>query len=487
MSTITFRLNGQPVTAEGLPPETTLLRYLRDTRRLTGTKEGCAEGDCGACSVALLERDGAGAPAWRAVNACLVLLPSLHGREVITVEGLADAEALHPAQQALVDHLGSQCGYCTPGFVMSLFEGCYRTDLADQASRDDQICGNLCRCTGYRPIRDALDEVAGTRPADRFSARLQAAVPSPPPLRYESSRRRFIRPTSLDDLWAALEENPVHRLVNGSTDLGLEVTKRDARFACLISLDGLASLRSFSTTPSTVRIGAGLPLSALERRCADVLPPVSRMLRYFASRQIKNRATLGGNLCTASPIGDMAPVMLALEATALLRSARGTRRVPMSAFFSGYRQTALLPGEILAAVDVPRLRDDERVGVYKVSKRRELDISAVCAGMKVRLGAEDRVLSAAIAYGGMAATPKRAEHVEQALFGHRWCEDTARAAAARLADDFAPISDHRGSDWYRQTVAENLLIGFALESAASPSPLRLPARSTGTVLPGGVQ
>jgi xanthine dehydrogenase small subunit len=481
MSTIEFTLNGQPIVAQGLPPETTLLRYLRDQRQLTGTKEGCAEGDCGACSVALLGEDSTGRPAWRAVNSCLVLLPALHNRQVLSVEGLASTEKLHPAQQALVDHMGSQCGFCTPGFVMALFEGCYRDDLDAQERRDDQICGNLCRCTGYRPIRDALSEVAGSQPDDRFKATLNQPVAPLEDLHYSGEQRRFIRPTTLESLWKALRAEPTHRLVCGSTDLGLEVTKRDARFACLISLEALPSLRTFHATPDLVRIGASVPLSEVEERCADTLPQVSRMLRYFASRQIKNRATVGGNLCTASPIGDLAPVLLSLDAIAVLRSERGARRVPLSEFFLSYRQTALQPGEILAAVEVPRLRDDERAGAYKVSKRRELDISAVCAGMRVRLDDDGCVTAAWIAYGGMAATPKRATLTEQALLGRRWGEDAARDAAEKLSEDYAPITDHRGSDWYRATVAANLLIGFSLESQGHT----LPARSTGTVQPGG--
>ena len=485
MDTIRFTINGRQHAISGLPPETTLLRYLRDQAQLTGTKEGCAEGDCGACSVALLETDATGKTGWRAVNSCLVLIPALHGRRLVTVEGLADGDRLHPAQRALVDHMGSQCGFCTPGFVMALFEGCYREDLDDQGKRDDQICGNLCRCTGYRPIRDALDDVAGSKPSGAFCDALKTPCPPQQALDYTDSERRFIRPTTLSALWDALRDNPSHRFIGGSTDLGLEVTKRDARFPCLIAIDAIPQMRTITAQDDTITVGAAVTLSTLEDHCDSHLPPVARMLRYFASRQIKNRATLGGNLCNASPIGDMAPVMLALEATAIIASASGQRRVPFSAFFERYRQTALKPGEILFAVEIPVPQPNEHVGVYKVSKRRELDISAVCAAMKVRLDPDGRVESASIAYGGMAATPSRAAATERAITGQRWSEDAARRASAHIRQDFTPISDHRGSDWYRATVAENLLIGFALETATGPAPIRMPARSTGTILPGG--
>lgn len=219
--------------------------------------------------------------------------------------------------------MGSQCGFCTPGFVMAFFEGCYRDDLTDQGRKDDQLCGNLCRCTGYRPIRDALDAVAGTKPSGPLCDALSTPCPPPKAVDYTDSQRRFIRPTTLSALWKALRDNPTHRFVSGSTDLGLEVTKRDATYPCLLALDAIPQMRTITTVDGVVTVGAAVTLSALEDHCSAQLPPVARMLRYFASRQTKNRATLGGNLCNASPIGDMAPVKLAMEATAILASARG--------------------------------------------------------------------------------------------------------------------------------------------------------------------
>ncbi len=472
---IRFTLNGRRVAVSGLPPTTTLLDYLHTIGK-TGSKEGCAEGDCGACTVAILDGQ-----TWRAVNSCLVLLPTLHGGVVLTVEGLSDGHTLHPAQQALVDRLGSQCGYCTPGFVMSLFAGSYRDDLDAQWKRDDQLCGNLCRCTGYRPIRDALRDVAGSCPAGRLAPQVAAVDAADAALQYTAGAHTFLQPTTLSGLWQAIAAHPEHRFIAGGTDLGLEVTKRHQTWPALISLGAIDALRTYEETDAVVSIGAALPLAELEGRCPEALPPLARMLRYFASRQIKNRATVGGNLCNASPIGDLAPVLIALGAEAVLRSAGGSRRLSVEALLVGYRQTALQPGEILAAVAVPRIAPGWRMGAYKVSKRRELDISAVCAGMAVRLDDGGCVADIRLAYGGMAATTQRATATEQALRGQPWTAAAVRTAAAHLSDDFTPISDHRSSAWYRITVAKNLLIGFQHETETASLPC-LPDRPTGTVL-----
>ncbi len=476
MPPIRFIINGRLHTVSDVPPTTTLLQYLRLSPGLTGTKEGCAEGDCGACTVAV--RDG---DRWRAVNACLIPLPALQGLTLVTVEGLAEGERLHPAQEALVAHSGSQCGYCTPGFVMSLFEACYRDDLDERWRRDDQICGNLCRCTGYRPIRDALDAVAGSRPDDRFSAQLGAPDASRE-VTYTHGAHAFLQPTTLPALFSAMQEHPEHAIISGATDLGLEITKRGRVWPCLISLSALP-LSGYTASADTITIGATLSLADLERLCAADLPPLARMLRFFASRQIKHRATAGGNLCTASPIGDLAPVLIALSAEVVLLSASGERRMPLQDFFTGYRKTALRSGEILASIAVPRIQAGQRVSAYKVSKRRELDISSVSAGMMVRLDESGCVADIRLVYGGMAATTQRAISAEAALLGQPWTAERIEAAAAKIAEDFTPLSDHRGSAWYRATVAANLLRGFFAETADSPLPM-LPTHPSGTVLGG---
>ena len=440
-----FQLNGEPVTVSGISPTTTLLQWLRSTGRV-GTKEGCAEGDCGACTVAVLTDEG-----WRSVNACLVPLPTMADREILTIEGLENGAGLHPSQVAMVEALGSQCGYCTPGFVMSLFTASHRTDLDQDWKKADQICGNLCRCTGYRPIQQALEAVAGTHPEDEWSDRV---APDLGAFSLEHKSQRFYRPGRLEELYAVLAAEPKARLVAGATDLGLDITKKGVAFECLVSLDALP-LAGIESTPEGWRIGATTLLSSLE--AAPPLPAIGQMLRYFASRQIKNRATLGGNLCNASPIGDMAPVLMALQASVVLASQLGERRVLLEDFFLDYRQTALLPGEVLVAVEVPEPAPGTISWAHKVCKRRELDISTVCIGVAVTVQ-EGLVVDARLAYGGMAATTRRAEAAEEVLIGRPLSQESIRDAAAAL--DFTPLSDHRGSAWYRDQVARNLLQRF---------------------------
>jgi xanthine dehydrogenase small subunit len=480
MNVLQFVLNDRPIEERSLAPTTTLLRYLRDSAGLSGTKEGCAEGDCGACTVAVLEEDAGGRATWRAINSCLVLLPMVQGKRVVTVEGLAQDGGLHPAQEVLARALGSQCGYCTPGIVMSLFEASYRTDLDAPWKLDAQLCGNLCRCTGYRPIRDAARHVAGSCPQGRFLGALASPPRAQMGLSYQTPSQRFFTPASLEELWQVLEAHPQARLVNGGTDLSLEVTKRFAEPPLLVSLEALAPLKVLRAGGEGLVVGAGVRLTDLEDFAARVSPPLERMLRYFGARQIKNRATVGGNLCTASPIGDLPPVLLALDARAVLLSRQGERTVALEDFFTGYRKTALREGEVLARVEVPPLPSRARALSYKVSKRRELDISTVAAAFCVELDGEGRVARARLAYGGMAATPARARATEAALVGQPWTQEALEAVVPLLAEDFRPLSDHRGSADYRLAVAQNLLRGFLLETREEPQP-RLAERHAATV------
>ncbi len=464
---VSFHLNDQTIADVHASPTTTLLEFLRGQLRLTGTKEGCAEGDCGACSVAILDPDGPAGPTYRAVNACLVLLPMVHGRRVYTVEGLREKTGeYHPVQEALVRELGSQCGYCTPGVVMAMFEACYRRDLHEPWQLDDQMCGNLCRCTGYRPIRDATREIAGTCPDDRFN-KLLVATPVDMNFSREGEGRIYATPTSFDELWVHMAAHPQAKLICGGTDLSLTLTKRFVDLPELISVEGLPGLRGVTQVDQGWRIGATTTLADLEAFAAAHGPtftPLLRMLRYFASRQIKNRATVGGNLCNASPIGDLAPVLMCLSGQVVLRSAGGSRTVPLDEFFLAYRKTELRAGEILEAVIVPELPANARAGAYKVSKRRELDISTVAGGFCVEVDADGKVATARLCFGGMAATTARARNLEAALIGRPWTVAQVEAALPTLASDFRPIDDARGSAWYRRTVAENLVRGFVLET-----------------------
>jgi xanthine dehydrogenase molybdopterin binding subunit/xanthine dehydrogenase small subunit len=457
---IEFRLNGKTVRVDSVSPNITLLEWLRASG-LTGSKEGCAEGDCGACSVAIVDRDARGKRCYRAINSCLVPLPLMAGREIISVEGVA-CKKLHPVQKAMVENFGSQCGYCTPGFIMSLFEGYYRKDLKTAAQLDEQLCGNLCRCTGYRPIRDAAADALAQRDGpDAFDARLKNAKAKLKAARYNFDGEIFLRPTSLEKLFRALAEHPEARLIAGATDLGLEITKRFQRFPALISVEAIAELNEISSTETEWRIGAATTLTKLDDLVGAEFPEIREMLSVFGSRQIRNRATLGGNLATASPIGDSAPVLLALEAKVVLASAAGERVLPLDEFFVAYRKTALQPGEILKSIVIPR--PDAGIQMhrrfYKVSKRREMDISTVAACFAVALDGDGVIAKARLAYGGVAALPVRARKTEDALAGKRWSAACAEVLPI-LAQEFTPISDVRGSAAYRQELIANLLRKF---------------------------
>jgi xanthine dehydrogenase small subunit len=460
VAVIAFRLDGVAVSADPAPHET-LLEWLRG-RGKTGVKEGCAEGDCGACTVVVVEPGGAR----RTVNSCLVLVPSLQGRSVWTVHGLArPGGPLHPAQAALVDTLGSQCGFCTPGFVMCLVEACHRDDLDVAWRRADQLSGNLCRCTGYRPIREALDRVAGTRPDDVLAA--EAPLEPNQPVVHAHADGVYLAPTDWDALWEALAAHPAARVVAGTTDVGLDVTQRHARYAAVIDLSRLPALQGVTRDGAVWRIGAATPLADVEAWSADAVPVLHRALRYFGSRPIKHRGTVGGNVCTASPIGDLAPVFLALDAVAEVMGPAGRRDIPFAAWFVGYRTTALAPGEVLAAVRVAPVAPGVRHGAYKVSRRRELDISAVSACLLIE-ERDGRVARARFAFGGMAATPTRCREAEAVVEGQPWTAASAARAAEVVSATLSPIDDVRGSAWYRRTVAANLVRGFYDETADLP-------------------
>lgn len=454
-------VNGRAVSTAGVAPTTTLLAWLR-ANGLTGSKEGCAEGDCGACSVALVDRDANGKPTYRAFNSCIALVPMFAGREIVTVEGLAkcgaDRQQLHPVQAAMVEHYGSQCGYCTPGFVVSMFEAYYRDGCKEPWQVSDQLCGNLCRCTGYRPIRDAAVTALEQRPPaadDAFAARLKVPVHPPMALNYVAGEAKFFRPTSLPGLFTLLETYPTAQLVAGATEIGVELNKKFKAFPLLISTEGVPELTRIAKADDVWRIGAGATLTNIEEALGGEYPSIAKMLRVFAARQIRNRATLGGNLVTASPIGDSAPVLLTLDASVVLTTAKGDRTVPLADFFTGYRKTVLKPGEIMREIVLPRGGParglTRRVDFLKVSKRRELDISIVAAAYCVDLAADGTVRKARIAYGGVAAMPMRALKAESALVGKKLSDP---AIAGLLRDAFQPIDDARsGADYRRQLVA----------------------------------
>ncbi len=453
MNPTTFALNGQAVDLDGEDPTQSLLRWLRG-RRLTGTKEGCGDGDCGACTVVLVEADAAGASRFVPVNSCLLPVGALPGREVLTVEALAQGESLHPVQQALVDHAGSQCGYCTPGFVMSLFAGYYDGELSDHA-----IEGNLCRCTGYRPIRDAAGALRRhPRAADRFTAQL--AMPRTAPA--AAALGSFHSPATLTDALALKSAHPEAAFLAGGTDLGVNLSRGQAVAPAFIALDRIAELHLIEQGDDAVRIGAGVPLTRIERELAGLFPALDDLLPWFAARQVRNRATLGGNLGSASPIGDLAPVLLALDASVELAGPDGRRTVALADFFLDYRKTVRAPHEILVAAILPRRGDLVQAG-YKIAKRQTDDISIVAAAFAVARDARGRVEHARLAFGGVAATPVRALEVESSLLGKPLDAAAVETARAALARAFSPLSDHRAGADYRRALCGNLFARFARE------------------------
>ncbi|MBW4693346.1 MAG: xanthine dehydrogenase small subunit [Lyngbya sp. HA4199-MV5] len=458
---LNLTINGVGVRLKDISPTMTLLEYLRSSDRV-GTKEGCGDGDCGACTVAIVGQGADGKPHYQAMNSCLIPLASVAGRELITVEGVANG-ALHPVQAAMVETMGSQCGYCTPGFIMSLFTAYY-----DRAVDDFSLEGNLCRCTGYLSIRRAAELVHSTAPDDTFAAHLSEATVDLTPLNYSGNDQQFYRPTQLSEALTLLQQHPDATLVAGATDLGLELTHRRQYFSVMVSLEAVTELKRVEQTPEAVTIGAAVPLSHIETNLHGIFPSLDEMLHWFAARQIRNRATIGGNLGTASPIGDLPPVLLALDAEVTIASLTGTRTVLLADFFKGYRQTELKSGEVIVSVTILKAM---RAGAvrrlsqsYKIGKRGTDDISIVAAAFTIDLDDSDRIVHARLAYGGVAATPVRAIEVEAMLIGQPWTLATIQQIQPTLRSAFTPLTDLRGSADYRKLLVANLFEKFFVES-----------------------
>lgn len=473
MSELHLTVNGLNRDLGGAGGHTTLLQWLRE-QGLTGTKEGCAEGECGACAVMVARPDGSGGTRWEGVNSCLIPALSLAGQEVVTAEGLSHGADLHPVQQEMAVRGGSQCGYCTPGFVVSLAAEYYRPDRAGgqhgAANGFDlhALSGNLCRCTGYRPIKDAAYALGFPAAGERLADRRSAAPAAFTTLQQSVGEGVFFRPTHLAEALDFYAQHPDAKLVAGSTDWGVEVNLRHFRAAHLMSIAALPELRGLVWNADHVLIGAGLTLSEIERELDGKIPLLAQMFPQFASRLIRNGATLGGNLGTASPIGDSAPALLALDASLVLTSQAGEREVPLSQFFSGYRQTVLRSGELIRAVKVP-LPLAPVTAFYKVAKRRFDDISSVAIALALDI--QDGVVRRArIGLGGVAATPLRAQATEAALEGQPWNEATVQRAAQVLGGEGTPLDDHRASAAYRRAVLGQALRRFYAEFYAEVSP-----------------
>ncbi|MGW2298123.1 xanthine dehydrogenase small subunit [Streptomyces violaceorubidus] len=503
MVTARITVNGEETPIAPAPPHTTVLDFLRE-RGLTGTKEGCAEGECGACSV-LVARPGVHKPTdWVPVNACLVPVAALDGQEVVTSEGLATAgtpgtpPVLHPVQEEMAVRGGSQCGYCTPGFVCSMAAEYYRPDRCastDRGSHPDRardaaesadgvagtdaehgpngfdlhaLSGNLCRCTGYRPIRDAAFAVGAPTDEDPLARRREQDPPAPVATEYRRDDSAFLRRSTLAETLRLLRERPEAVVVAGSTDWGVEVNIRSRRADCVVAVDRLPELRDLRVESDHIEIGAALTLTEIERRLDGTVPLLAQLFPQFASRLIRNGATLGGNLGTGSPIGDSPPVLLALEASLLLADADGEREVPLADYFTGYRQSVRRPGELIRAVRLP-LPLAPVTAFHKIAKRRFDDISSVAVAFALDVEG-GTVRKARIGLGGVAATPVRALATEAALEGRPWTTGTAEAAAEVLRGEGTPMSDHRASAGYRSAMlGQSLLKLYAQTTEAVPS------------------
>ena len=465
--TIRFVLDGEVVELRDVDPTRTVLQYLREDLGRTGTKEGCAEGDCGACTVVLAEVNAADdGVSLRAVNSCIQFLPTLHGKQLLTVESLASPDGgLHPVQQAMVDCHGSQCGFCTPGFVMSLY-ALYETRTAPtRVGIDDTLAGNLCRCTGYRPIVAAAEAMYGLpkprrSPVDVAALRRLDADGS---LRLSCGDKRYFAPRSASVLADILATHDDATLLAGGTDVGLWVTKQHRELGTVVYTGKVAELNRLEVSSTHIEIGAAVTLSDAMPLIVEHYPDLDELMRRFASPPIRNAGTLGGNVANGSPIGDSMPALMAAGTSLILRSAEGTRELPLDDFYLDYGVNALASGEFIETIRIPLPGDGTILHSHKLSKRFDQDISAVCTAYRLELDG-DEVGSFRMACGGLAATVRRATRCESVVNGSNWNEVTIRAAMQALAEDFAPITDMRASAAYRLRGAQNLLYRFYLET-----------------------
>ncbi len=479
-------LNGSASSMVGIDPSTNALDFIRD-RGFTGAKEGCAEGECGACSIMVLRPDGEGRSRWTAINACLVPALALDGQEVVTAEGIGTPTDLHPVQREMAVRGGSQCGYCTPGFICSMAAELYRPDRAAAGAGGQNghgadhegdaehgangfdlhsLSGNLCRCTGYRPIRDAAYALGAAEPTDERVTRLAEPAPAGAPTRVEHEYGRFVRPSTLAEAIEVLQREPDAVVVAGSTDWGVEVNIKGVRAPLVVAIDRLTEMRGLEFTDEYVEIGAALTLSEVERLLDGRVPLLAQLFPQFASRLIRNGGTIGGNLGTGSPIGDTPPALLALEAVLVLAGPNGDREVPLAEYFTGYRQTVRAKDELIRAIRIP-LPLSGLTAFHKVAKRRFDDISSVALGLALEIR-DGVVAKARIGLGGVAATPIRALATEQALEGKPWNAQTAAEAGEVLGREGTPMDDHRASAAYRAATLGTALPKLFAETTKEP-------------------
>ncbi|MCG0995853.1 xanthine dehydrogenase small subunit [Acetobacter indonesiensis] len=468
---IQFYLGDQYCQVSGFAPETTVLDWLREERHRTGTKEGCNEGDCGACTI-LVVRMQDNKLQWKAVNACIQFLWMLDGAQIFTVEDLRDPTgALHPVQQAMVDQHGSQCGFCTPGFVMSMV-AYYKSPSAstDEGAINDALAGNLCRCTGYAPIVKAMKQALATT-SDHFDQkeqtiknRLEKFLPRSA-CKISAPTGTVSLPATVEELASIYQDNSDATLVAGATDVGLWVTKRLNSLPHIISIGSVESLKALHETDDELWIGAGVTYSCAHSAIATILPDAGEVIRRIGSTQVRNAGTVCGNIGNGSPIGDGPPLFIAAEAVLVLRKGQVTRSLPIEDYFIAYGKQDRQPGEFIEALIIPKPDKNLLYRAYKISKRFDQDISALLGVFAMTCNGDGIVTHIRIAFGGMAATPKRAYATENAILGKPWNEATLEDARDAIQTDFTPLSDMRSSEWYRRQVAANLLIRFFAETA----------------------
>ncbi|MGI9203469.1 MAG: xanthine dehydrogenase small subunit [Woeseiaceae bacterium] len=481
---VRFVLDGEIVTIEETDPTRTVLQFLREDLKRTGTKEGCAEGDCGACTVVVAEIDAAGKRLQaRAINSCIQFLPTLDGKELLTVESLCDADNnLHPAQQTMIEAHGSQCGFCTPGFVMSLFALYKNNSNPGRREVDEALAGNLCRCTGYNPIVAAAHDMykAKSKVSDwryqtggeqvsedenRRIARLRE-IRRDGPLHFTGDNRQFFAPQDINTLADLVLAFPSAAILAGGTDVGLWVTKQHRKLDTVIYVGDVAELSHATDTGLHLDIGSAVTLTDSMSLILEHYPSLTELFIRFASPPIRNAGTLGGNIANGSPIGDSMPALLALQTTLVIRKGDEARMLPLADFYLAYQETALRKGEFIERILVPLPTEGVQVESYKISKRFDQDISAVCAAFALQLE-NNRVAAFVAAFGGMAAIPARALNCERALLGKEWNDESIAVATNALNDDFTPLSDMRASAAYRQQVSKNLLQRFFLDTSNS--------------------
>ena len=470
-STVRFLLNNDVVTIENIDPNLMVLQYLREIQFKSGSKEGCASGDCGACTVVIaeLDRDNANQLHYKSINSCITFVGSLHGKQLITVEDLKDGANLHHAQQTLVDNHGSQCGFCTPGFVMSSFALHKHNQTPNRAEVLEALAGNLCRCTGYRSIIDAAITSSTSSEEDSFAKHYQETVAkltefqklTAPTL--NGNGNNFISPKNINELAYELINEPTSTLVAGGTDLALSITQNLANIDKLIYVGNVEELTTLKETDTEIVIGSALPYSKFIDTLHHYYPDLGDMIERIGSKQVRNTGTLGGNVGNASPIGDMPPALIALGATMTLHVNGVERTILVEDYFVDYKKTVLKPSEFILSIQIPKPTVGQTLKVYKISKRIDDDISAVLVAIFIEQNASQEITNIRMAYGGMAAIPKRAPAAEAVLKGNRLTKESIAQAKTALATDFQPMSDVRASDKYRMTVAQNLIEKCYLE------------------------